>query len=379
MAVKRDYYEILGVNKNASLDEVKQVYRKLALRWHPDGMPAEKKKEAEEKFKEISEAYAVLSDANKRATYDQFGHAGIDGRYTYQDIFRGADFSSIFQDLGFGRGLFEDLFSDFFGMGRRRGRRFQPGVDLEYPLDLTLEEAASGCEQNIQIYHTVTCSTCRGTGAKPGTRKKTCPQCRGRGQVQYAQGFFSFSQTCPQCGGTGEVISTPCLQCHGRGKVRRSSRISIKIPTGVDNGTSVRIQGKGEAGEFGGPPGDLYVVIRLKPHKIFTREGSNIHLEVPISFPCAALGGEIEVPTLDGNVHLKIPSGTQTGTTFRLREKGIVKLYGYGRGDEFVQVIISTPRKLNKEQKETLQEFARLSGEEITPYEKGFWSKFFKK
>lgn len=376
MAVKKDYYEVLGLNKNASPEEIKQAYRRLALQFHPDRVVPDKKKEAEEKFKEISEAYAVLSDSEKRAQYDRFGHAGIDQRYTYEDIFRGVDFGSIFEDIG-GPSIFEDFFSDIFGFGTRRRRGPQRGADLEYPLTISLEESARGTEKTINIYHTETCSVCRGTGAKPGAGKKTCPECKGRGQVTSAfGGFFTFLETCRRCGGSGEVIEVPCSSCQGRGKIRKSSKISVKVPAGVDTGTSIRIRGKGEAGELGGPSGDLYVVIRLEPHPLFIREGNDVYCEVPISFPVACLGGEVNVPTLDGKVKLKIPSGTPSNKIFRLSGKGIPYLHSRGRGDEYVKVNIQVPVKLSDQQKELLREFARLSGENISE-DTSFFKKMF--
>jgi len=361
--------------------QIKKTYRTLALQNHPDKVAPDKKKGAEERFKEISEAYAVLSDPEKKATYDQFGHAGIDGQYTYQDIFRGADFGNIFGGRGFEdilRGFgFGDTFSgglgDFFGTRARR--RPQRGADLEYPVDITLEEAAKGCEKKINIYHTVTCSHCRGSGAKPGTGKRTCPQCQGTGQIRYTQSFFTFSQTCPQCRGMGEVIEAACGQCHGRGKVKKSSKISLKIPSGVDSGTSIRVRGKGEAGELGGPSGDLYVAIRLKPHKIFEREGSHLYCEVPLSFVTAALGGEIKVPTLEGKATMKIPFGTQTDRVFRLKGKGVPSLHGHGRGDEYVKVIVQVPARLNEKQKEILREFAKVGGEKLSVSKKSVLDK----
>lgn len=381
MAIKRDYYEILGIDRNASSDEIKKAYRTLAIQNHPDKVAPDKKKEAEERFKEISEAYAVLSVPEKRATYDQFGHAGIDGQYTYQDIFRGADFGSIFggrgfedilRGFGFG-GTFTDIFSDFFGTRvRKRARR---GEDLEYPLDITLEEAARGYEKKINIYHTVTCPVCKGSGAKPGTGKRTCPQCQGTGQIRYQQAFFTFSQTCPQCRGTGEVIEAACGRCHGRGKIKEASKISLKVPSGVDTGTSIRVRGKGEAGEHGGPSGDLYVVIRLKPHKIFEREGNDLYCETPLSFATATLGGEIAVPTLEGKVTMKIPPGTQTDGVFRLKGKGVPSLHSHGKGDEYVKVIVQVPTRLSEKQKEILREFAKAGGEKLSTFKKSMFNK----
>ena len=377
MTIKRDYYEILGIERNISSGEIKKAYRDLALQTHPDRVAPDKKKEAEERFKEISEAYAVLSDPEKKATYDQFGHAGIDGQYTYQDIFRGADFGNIFGGRGFEdilRGFgFGGTFADIFGTRARR--RPQRGADLEYPLDITLEEAAKGCEKKINIYHTITCSTCRGSGAKPGTGKRTCPQCQGTGQIRYTQAFFTFSQSCPQCRGMGKVIEATCGQCHGRGKVKKASKISLKIPPGVDSGISIRVRGKGEAGELGGPSGDLYVTIRLKPHKIFEREGSDLYCEVSLSFVTVALGGEIEVPILEGKATMKIPSGTQTDRVFRLKGKGVPSLHSHGRGDEYVKVIVQVPARLNEKQKEILREFAKAGGEKLSTSKKGVLDK----
>jgi len=375
---KRDYYDVLGINKDASLDEIKRAYRSLALQYHPDKVSPEKKKEAEEKFKEISEAYAVLSDSNKRAQYDRFGHAGIDASYTYEDIFRGADFSGfedIFRGFGFGESIFGDLF-DFFGAGRGRRRRATRGMDLEYTQSVTLEEAASGVEKDIEIFHTVACSKCGGTGAKPGTSRTTCPQCHGTGQVSYGRGgffTFSFSQTCSRCGGSGEIIEAPCPACNGRGKVKKSSTISLKIPPGVDTGTSIRVRGKGEAGELGGPSGDLYVVIHVRPHKIFEREGDDLYTDVPIMFTTACLGGEIEVPTLKSSVRMLVPAGTPTHKVFRLRGKGMPSLHGKSYGDEYVRVIVQVPGKLTSQEKKLLEEFQRLERERS----KGIFKKMF--
>jgi len=375
---KKDYYEVLGIDRDASPDEIKKAYRSLAFQYHPDRVPPDEKKEAEEKFKEISEAYAVLSDANKRAQYDQFGHAGIDAAYTYEDIFRGADFTGfedIFRGFGFGDSIFGDLF-DFFGTGRGRRKRATRGADLEYVQSVTLEEAATGTEKEIEIFHTVACSKCGGTGAKPGTGRKTCPQCQGTGQVSYARGgffTFSFSQTCSRCGGSGEVIETPCLVCNGRGKVKKSSSISLKIPPGVDTGTSIRVRGKGEAGELGGPSGDLYVVIQVKPHRIFRREGDDLYTEVPLFFTTACLGGEIEVPTLRSSVKMRVPPGTPTGKVFKLRGKGMPSLHERGQGDEYVRVIIQVPTKLTSQEKKLLEEFERLEHER----NKGIFKKMF--
>lgn len=377
MATKRDYYEILGVNKNASLDEIKRAYRSLALKYHPDRVPHEKKKEAEEQFKEISEAYAVLSDSNKRAQYDQFGHAGIDSRYTYEDIFRGADFSSIFEDLGFGGSIFEDLFGfgDIFGRTRGRRSHQQRGRDLQYDLELSFKEAAEGCERLIAISRHEQCTHCDGTGARPGTSRTTCSRCKGSGNVTTQKGFFVLSTTCDKCHGEGSIISSPCGKCHGEGRVRAERKINIKIPPGVETGTHLRISGEGEAGSRGGRRGDLYVSISVTPHSIFRRHNNDILCEVPISFPQAALGTEIEVPTLNGKIQMKIPAGTQSGKIFRVKGKGIPDLHGYGRGDELVRIIVETPTNLTAEQRHLLTEFAKACGEDANPISRSFMDK----
>lgn len=371
MSTKRDYYEILGVHKNATLDEIKKAYRELALKYHPDRVPHEQKKEAEEKFKEISEAYAVLSDSEKRALYDQYGHSGIDQRYAYEDIFKGADFSSIFRDLGdfgFGGGLFEEIFGDLgfdiFG-GRRTSAsgRMRRGRDLEIAIDITLEEAASGVEKTITVPRYETCSVCRGTGAKPGTKKNTCSQCRGSGRVVVSSGFFQLAQTCPRCKGEGSVIQTPCPDCHGESRTKVTSKIKVKIPAGVDTGSQLRVRGEGEAGTEG--RGDLYVYIEVKPHPVFQRHNNDILTEITVSLSKAILGSEVEVPTLDGNVMMKIPAGTQSGKIFRLKAKGIPDLHGRGTGDELVRVNVQIPQHLTPQQRKLIEEFAQLSGEDI--------------
>ncbi|MCM8796363.1 MAG: molecular chaperone DnaJ [Candidatus Omnitrophica bacterium] len=370
MSTKRDYYEILGVKKNATLDEIKKAYRELALRYHPDRVPHEQKKEAEEKFKDISEAYAVLSDPQKRALYDQYGHSGIDQRYAYEDIFKGADFSSVFQDLGdfgFGGGLFEDIFSDlgfdFFGgrssraTGRRRGR------DLQIAVSISLEEAATGTEKTISVPRYETCSVCSGSGAKPGTKKITCPQCKGAGRTVVSSGFFQLAQTCARCRGDGYIIQTPCADCRGEGRIKVARKIKVKIPAGVDNNSSLRVRGEGESGSAG--KGDLYVVIEVAPHPVFQRQENDILTGVNISIAKAILGGEIEVPTLNGKVSMRIPPGTQSGKIFRLKGKGIPDLHGRGIGDELVRVDVEIPTKLTAEQRRLIEEFARLSGDQI--------------
>ncbi len=369
MSTKRDYYEILGAKKSASLDEIKKAYRELALRYHPDRVPHEQKKEAEEKFKEISEAYAVLSDSQKRGLYDQYGHAGIDQKYAYEDIFKGADFSNVFEglgDFGLGGGLFEEVFSDlgfdiFGGRGRQRGGRARRGRDLQVTVDITLEEAASGTEKTINLPRYETCPTCSGSGAKPGTRKVTCPQCKGAGRTVVSNGFFQLAQTCSRCGGEGSTIQTPCPDCHGEGRSKVTRKIKVKIPAGVDTGSNLRVRGEGEAGSFG--RGDLYVIIEVEPHPVFQRHENDILTEINISLTKAILGGEVVVPTLDGRVDMKIPAGTQSGKTFRLKGKGIVDLHTRARADELVRINVEIPSRLTAEQRRLIEEFARLSGE----------------
>ena len=369
-ATKRDYYEILGVKKNASLDEIKKAYREMALRYHPDRVPHEEKKEAEEKFKEISEAYAVLSDAQKRALYDQYGHAGIDQKYAYEDIFKGADFSTVFQDLGdfgLGGGIFDEIFSDLgfdiFGARGSRTRRGRRGRDLEISLNITLEEAAHGTEKTITVPRYETCLTCGGSGAKPGTKKITCPQCRGSGRIVVSNGFFQMAQTCQRCGGEGTIVQTPCPACRGEGRTKVARKIKVKIPAGVDTGAHLRVRGEGEAGTAG--RGDLYVIMEVQPHRIFQRQDNDILTEISISLTKAILGGEVEVPTLNGSVRMRIPPGTQSGKIFRLKEKGIPDVHGDGMGDELVRVDVEIPSRLTPQQRKLIEEFAKLSGEEI--------------
>jgi molecular chaperone DnaJ len=370
MSTKRDYYEILGVKKNASLDEIKKAYREAALRHHPDRVEHDKKKEAEEKFKEISEAYAVLSDAQKRALYDQYGHSGIDQKYAYEDIFKGADFNSVFQgmgDFGLGGGIFDEIFSDlgfdiFGGRGGRAGTGSRRrGRDLQISVDITLEEAATGTEKTITVPRYESCSTCGGSGAKPGTKKTTCSQCKGDGRTVVSNGFFQLAQTCPRCHGEGSIMQTSCPDCHGEGRVKITRHIKVKIPSGVDTGSNLRIRGEGEAGAAG--KGDLYVIIEVLPHKIFERHQNDIATEITISLSKAVLGSEVQIPTLHGHVSMKIPAGTQSGRIFRLKEKGIPDVHGRGTGDELVRVNVEIPTRLNPEQRRLMEEFARLSGE----------------
>jgi molecular chaperone DnaJ len=354
MMSKRDYYEVLGVKKDASAEEIKKAYRRLARQYHPD---VNKAPDAEAKFKEAKEAYDVLSDDQKRAAYDRFGHVDPNQGMGGGGGFTGADFG------GFG-----DLFEMFFGGGQRRNPNApQRGSDLQYTLTIEFKEAVFGKETDIHIPRTETCDTCRGTGARPGTKPETCSTCRGSGQQEIVQntafGRIVNRRVCPTCNGQGQIVREKCGNCHGSGKVKKQRTIHIKIPAGVDDGAQLRVSGEGEAGTRGGPPGDLYVVIRVKPHEFFEREGDDIYCEVPLTFPQAALGDEIEIPTLTEKVKLKIPAGTQTGTYFRLKGKGVPRLRGYGQGDQHVKVVVVTPTSLNEEQKELLREFARLSGE----------------
>lgn len=363
MATKKDYYELLGIGRNASEEDIKKAYRKLALQYHPDRNPGDK--QAEDKFKEVSEAYSVLSDSQKRPQYDQFGHAAFGDGGPFAG--GGFDFSGGFEDV------FSDIFGEFFGSstGRRRGR----GQDLRYNLTLKFEEAVSGVEKKIKIPRHGTCDTCRGNGAKPGTAPQTCPTCRGRGQVSFQQGFFSVSRTCNQCQGQGTIIKEPCPTCGGAGRVRNMHTLSVKIPAGVDNGSRLKLRGEGETGSAGGPPGDLYVVVQVEAHPIFIRDNLDIICDVPISFVQAALGAELDVPTLDGKVKMKIPPGTQSGKVFRMKGRGIKDIHGLRQGDQHVRVTVETPTRLTTKQKELLKEFAAVSGEEVNPLAKGFFDK----
>jgi molecular chaperone DnaJ len=377
MAKKRDYYEVLGVGRHASEEEVKRAYRKLAVKFHPDKNPDDP--HAEEKFKELGEAYDVLMDSDKRAAYDRFGHAafasggaGFGGFHDPFDIFR-----EVFGGGGFGGGIFETFFG---GAGAHSDDR-QRGSDLRYDMQIGLEEAAFGVEKEIEIEKLDTCDKCQGSGAEPDSRTINCPICGGRGQVISSRGFFHVSQTCPRCRGAGAIIEKPCPKCGGDGRVEKLSRVKLKIPAGIREGSRLRSSHNGEAGIRGAAPGDLYVVIHINEHKIFQREGDNLYCEVPIPFSIAALGGEVEVPTLEGRAHLKVAAGTQSGRIFKLRGRGIINVNGRDRGDLLARLIVEVPSRLNAEQRRKLEEFAALCGEENTPLRKSFFERareFFK-
>ena len=366
---KRDFYEILGVPKNASDEEIKKAYRKLAMKHHPDRNQGETSKAAEVKFKEAKEAYEMLSDPQKRAAYDQHGHAGVDPNM------RGGPGAEGFG--GFAE-AFGAIFGDVFGGGRRGhggGRQVYRGSDLSYAMEVTLEEAANGKDAQIRIPSWDDCETCHGTGAKPGTKPITCTTCHGAGAVQMRQGFFSVQQTCPQCQGKGKIIPEPCTSCHGQGKIKKQKTLEVKIPAGIDDGMRIRSTGNGEPGTNGGPPGDLYIEIRLKKHDIFERDGDDLHCQVPLSFTTAALGGEIEVPTLAGKAAIDIPEGTQAGKQFRLRGKGIKGVRSSYPGDLYCHVSIETPVKLTEHQRKLLKELDesfRKSGDRHSPTSKSW-------
>jgi molecular chaperone DnaJ len=355
---KRDYYEVLGVERSATEQELKSAYRKLALKYHPDRNPGDHT--AEERFKEAAEAYAVLADADKRSRYDRFGHAGVGGAAGAGPGFDPtifADFSDIFSGLGdfFG-------FGDIFG-GRRRGGPMR-GADLRYDLEIAFEESASGTETTIQIPREEACETCGGSGAAPGTSPSVCPQCHGRGQLRYQQGFLTIARPCGQCRGAGRVVTKPCQACRGAGRVTHERKITVKIPAGIASGQRMRLFNEGEHGAQGGPPGDLYVVVHVREHEFFQREGDDLYLELPVGFPTLALGGHVEVPTLNGRQKLDVPAGTQSGQRFRLRSKGMPNVAGRGSGDIYVVVRAEVPRKLTKAQKRLLEQLAASLGPE---------------
>ena len=374
---KDDYYDLLGASKTASPDELKKAYRKKAVQYHPDKNPGNK--EAEEMFKKVSHAYEVLSDADKRAAYDRYGPAAFEGVgagvprgpggmgggfHDPFDIFR-----EVFGQQG-GGGIFEEMFG---GGGGRDGSR--DGADLRYDLEITLEEAASGVEKEIAFRKNITCERCDGTGAEPGSRRVTCPTCRGAGQIRRSGGIITFTQTCPTCGGAGTKVEKPCTACRGEGRVPKNTKLNVRIPPGVDTGSRLRSAGNGEAGLAGGQPGDLYIVLAVKEHELFERQGEDLFCEVPIKFTLATLGGTVEVPTLFGKATIKLPQGTPSGTTFRLRGKGMPSLRGGHQGDQLVRMHVEVPQSLTSEQRKLLEEFARVSGDAAEPTSKSFFEK----
>lgn len=373
---KRDYYEVLGVERNVDAEEIKKAYRKQAVKFHPDKNPGDKT--AEEKFKELGEAYEALSDPQKRAAYDRYGHAAFDARARagagawsggFHDPFE------IFRDV-FGATGAGSIFDDFFGGGRRDPNAPQRGEDLRYDMQITFEEAANGCEKEISVTKLETCEACRGAGAEPGSKHKTCPTCGGQGQVRRTlAGFINVAEACQRCGGSGRVIEKPCRACRGEGRRERTSKIKLRIPAGVDTGARLRSVGNGEGGPRSGPPGDLYVVLHVQAHEIFQREGDDLLCEVPVSFVQATLGADIEVPTLDGRATIKLPPGTQSGTMFRLKGKGVRNVQGYGHGDLHVRINVEVPTHLNTAQRSKLEEFAGLCDAQVNPIGQSFWEK----
>jgi molecular chaperone DnaJ len=367
---KRDYYEVLGLEKGVSEEEIKKAYRKMAVKHHPDKNPGDKA--AEEKFKELGEAYEVLSDQQKRAVYDQYGHAAFDRRSGgfgraggFHDPFE------VFREVFGGGGIFEDL----FGGSHHDASQPHRGDDLRYDMEITFEEAAQGCEKEITITKPERCDTCDGSGAEAGSRARTCPSCGGRGQVITSRGIFSIAQTCPQCQGAGRILDKPCKACRGNGRREKTSRIKLRIPAGVDTGARLRSSGNGEAGWRGGPAGDLYVFIHVRPHEIFQRDGDDLVCDVPVSFVQATLGTEIDVPTLTGKASLKLPAGTQPGTVFRLKGKGVKNIQGYGHGDLHVRINIEVPTQLSSAQRMKLEEFAQLCNGNESPISQSFFEK----
>ncbi|NLU31417.1 MAG: molecular chaperone DnaJ [Clostridiaceae bacterium] len=367
MAEKRDYYEVLGVDRNAAEADIKKAYRRLAKQYHPDVNKGDA--DAEAKFKEISEAYSVLSDSEKRAQYDRYGHSAFDG-------------TSGFSGFDFGFGGLDDLFESFMGFGRSRASRRtgpQRGNDLQYSMEIEFMEAAFGATKELNLTRVQNCNVCGGSGSKPGTQPESCKRCNGTGQIRYSQstpfGQFVNVRTCDLCGGEGKVITHPCERCNGKGRVTKSSKISIEIPAGIDDGQTISLRGEGEPGLRGGPPGDLFVTIHIKPHPIFKREGYDVVCDIPISFAQAALGAEIEIPTIDGKMNYTIPEGTQTGTVFKIRGKGIKHLRSSIRGDQYIRVNVEVPVKLSQKQKELLRQFAEIGGDEGLEQKKGFFNK----
>jgi molecular chaperone DnaJ len=367
---KRDYYEVLGVQRGASKEEIKKAYRKLAMKYHPDRNPDSP--DAEQKFKEASEAAEILLSDEKRGRYDQFGHAGVDGA---AGGFGAGGFSGDFGDLG---DIFGDIFGDILGGGRRRGGRRggRPGNDLQMSVDLTFEESAFGIEKEVSLTKNVSCTTCNGSGSKNGSQPSSCDMCGGRGEVRRQQGFFTVATTCPKCHGSGTMITDPCGTCHGAGTTKKKTNLAVKFPAGIDSGQRLKLTGEGDAGQGGAPAGDLYVVVNVLPHELFERDGFDVYCKVPISFSQAALGAEVEVPTLTGKVKVSIPAGTQSGKKMRLKSKGIERLGAYGYGDQILEIHVETPSKLTSEQRELLVKLQELeTGTVSSPMSRGFFDK----
>jgi molecular chaperone DnaJ len=366
MATKRDYYEILGVARDAGEDQIKRAYRKLAMKYHPDRNPGDS--EAEVRFKEAAEAYEVLRDSDKRARYDRFGHEGVTAAgadfSNFEDIF--SHFSDIF-GAGGGGGIFDGIFGGAGGRGGVRG-----GASLKCRVTISFEEAAFGCTKQIDLRRAELCETCSGSGAKPGTSASTCPACRGQGQIYRSQGFFSVATTCPRCSGAGEIVENPCESCDGSGREAKTVRVKVTIPAGVEDGTRMRVPDEGEPGAHGGPRGDLFCYIMVEPHDFFERHGDDVYCEVPITFSQAALGADLEVPTLENKARIKVPRGTQSGQIFRLRGQGVRNVHGRGQGDQIVRVVLETPRKLTARQEELLRELAQIEEKNVSPHRKGF-------